>query len=177
MVRGAIGVAPWDVLAQGVARVTGLTFGTTTILISFVVLLLWIPIRVKPGIGTILNAIVIGPVAQLTMFLIPEQESFWVRVPLFVAGILIVAAGTGLYIGASFGPGPRDGLMTGLNALTGWPIWSVRTGIEMVVLLIGWLLGGNVGIGTLVFALFIGPLAQPAMKLFDLRSKVEAHKP
>lgn len=176
MVRGTIGIAPWDVLAQGVSNVTGIAFGIANVIISFVVLLLWIPLRERPGIGTVFNALLIGPFAQLTLFLVPEFESLFVRVPLFFAGLIAVALGTGLYIGASFGPGPRDGLMTGLNRRTGLPIWVVRTGLELIVLVIGWFMGGNVGLGTVIFALFIGPLAQPALQRFDLSRRVRAQK-
>lgn len=172
MVRGAIGVPPWDVLGQGFVNVTGLNFGTVTVLLGVAILLLWIPIRERPGIGTVLNVLLLGPAAQMVLWLLPEQESLFVRVPLFILGILLVALGTGLYIGSAYGPGPRDGLMTGLHRVTGWPIWVVRTGLELAALVGGWLLGGDVGVGTLAFALFIGPLAQPAMKRFDLRSRI-----
>lgn len=172
MVRGAIGVPPWDVLGQGVVNVTGLNFGTVTLLLGVLILLLWIPIKQRPGIGTVLNVLLLGPAAQVVLWLVPEQEVLFVRIPLFVLGILLVALGTGMYIGSSYGPGPRDGLMTGLHRVTGKPIWVVRTSIELVVLAGGWLLGGNVGVGTLAFALFIGPLAQPAMKFFDLSERI-----
>lgn len=172
MVRASVGVPPWDVLATGLVNTTGYSFGTITVVIGVVVLLLWVPLRERPGMGTVLNVLTLGPVAQVVIDLLPAQESLWVRVPLFAAGILSVALGSGLYIGAQFGSGPRDGLMTGLHRITGRPIWVVRTGIEVAVLAAGWLLGGNVGVGTLVFALFIGPLADPAMRWFDLRQRI-----
>ena len=165
MVRAALGVAPWDVLTQGISKQTGLPFGLITNLVGVVVLLLWIPIRQKPGIGTVANVLLIGPSAQLVLWLVPEQTELWVRIPLFIAGLLTVGVATGMYIGARLGPGPRDGLMTGLHAKTGWPIWVVRTAIEVTVLAIGWLLGGNVGIGTLAFALLIGPIANVTIPL------------
>lgn len=168
MFRGAVGVPPWDVLAQGISLVTGQSFGLITILIGAGVLLLWIPLKQKLGLGTVLNVLLIGIVAQITLNILPVQESLYIRIPLFIVGILLVAIGTGLYIGASFGPGPRDGLMTGLHRVTGLPIWIVRSAIEISVLVVGWLLGGNVGVGTVAFAFLIGPLAQPAMKWFDL---------
>lgn len=168
MMQATIGIEPWDVLAQGITRHTGIPFGVVTNLIGGVVLLLWIPLRQRPGIGTVLNVLLIGPSAQLGLWLIPQPESLAVRIPLFAAGLVLIAAASGLYIGAQHGPGPRDGLMTGLHARTGLPIWLARTGIEAAVLVIGWLLGGNVGWGTLAVALCIGPLVHLAIPLFAL---------
>ena len=169
IVRGAIGVAPWDVLTQGIDKHTHLGFGLITILTSAVVLLFWIPLRQKPGIGTVLNALLVGPAADVGLWLIPEGLDLWARILLFAAGLLVLAAATGLYIGAHFGPGPRDGLMTGLHRRTGWKIWIGRTGIEVVVLGIGWALGGNVGIGTVLFAVLIGPLCHVTIPLFAIK--------
>ncbi|TBN58007.1 hypothetical protein EYE40_11715 [Glaciihabitans arcticus] len=166
IVRGAIGVAPWDVLTQGIGKQTGLSFGVITVIVSVIVLLLWIPIRQKPGIGTVLNTLLVGPSAELGLALIPEQSELWVRIPLFIAGLVLLAIATGLYIGARFGPGPRDGLMTGIHHRWGVKIWIVRTSIEVVVLSIGWLLGGNVGIGTVAFALLIGPMVNLTIPFF-----------
>jgi uncharacterized membrane protein YczE len=169
IVRGELGVAPWDVLTQGIARQTGLNFGLITVITSGIVLLLWIPIRQKPGFGTVMNALLVGPAADVGLWLIPPGLDLWVRILLLPAGIVVLAVATGLYIGAHFGPGPRDGLMTGLHRVTGWRIWIVRTGIELVVLAIGWALGGNVGIGTVAFALLIGPLCGYTIPLFAIR--------
>lgn len=169
IVRGMIGAAPWDVLTQGIARHVPLTFGVITILVSVVVLLLWIPIRQKPGIGTVLNALLVGPSADVGFLLIPETDVLWVRILFFVIGLLVLSGATGLYIGAAFGPGPRDGLMTGLHRRTGWPIWVVRTGLEVMVVAVGWALGGNVGVGTVAFALLVGPLCQYFLRLFAIR--------
>ncbi|MET4159911.1 hypothetical protein [Agromyces sp. PvR057] len=169
IVRGELGVAPWDVLTQGISKQTGLNFGLVTVITSVFVLLLWIPIRQKPGFGTIMNVLLVGPAADLGLWLIPEGLDLWVRIILLPAGILVLAVATGLYIGAHFGPGPRDGLMTGLHRRTGWPIWIVRTSIEIVVLATGWLLGGNVGIGTVAFAVLIGPLCGYTIPLFAIR--------
>jgi len=166
IVRGAIGVAPWDVLTQGIDSHAHLGFGVVTTIISGCVLLLWIPLRQKPGVGTIANALLVGPAADVGLWLIPADLALWVRVLLFAAGLVLLAVASGIYIGASLGPGPRDGLMTGLHARTGWPIWAVRTGIEGSVLAIGWLLGGNVGLGTVAFALLVGPLCQWTLPLF-----------
>lgn len=158
MVRGGIGVAPWDVLSLGVARWTGLGYGVVTVLISIVVLVLWIPLRQRVGLGTLLNALLIGPFADLTLLLLPAPSSVWVGAPMFLFGLVLLAFATGLYIAADFGPGPRDGLMTGLVRVTGWPVWLARTVIEGSVLLIGFLLGGPVGVGTVLFAFGVGPL-------------------
>lgn len=170
MVRAAIGVPPWDVLSQGLVIHLGLNFGAWTNIIGVVVLLLWIPIRQKPGLGTVLNVLMIGPSAQLVLWLLPEQVSLWVRIPLFALGLFTVAVASGLYIGARLGPGPRDGLMTGLHARTGLKIWMVRTGIEVTVLIVGWILGGNVGIGTLLFALLIGPMVDFTIPLLTVKA-------
>ena len=158
MIRGGVGVAPWDVLSQGVSLQSGLAFGLVTNLIGAAVLLAWIPIRQKPGIGTVVNVLLIGPSAQFGLWAIPVVDDLLPRIAVFLLGLLTVALATGLYIGARMGPGPRDGLMTGIHRRWGWPIWVARTAVEVTVLTIGWLLGGNVGLGTLAFALLIGPM-------------------
>jgi uncharacterized membrane protein YczE len=171
MVQAGIGISPWDVLAQGVSKLTGIEFGWVTIVIGLIVLLLWIPIRQRPGLGTLLNALLIGPSAQLGLSLIPVQHVLVLQILLFLGGLALLAIATGLYIGARFGPGPRDGLMTGIHSRWGWRIWIVRTSIEVVVLGIGWVLGGNVGFGTLAFALLIGPMVNltiPALRVPEL---------
>ncbi|MBY6061269.1 YitT family protein [Microbacterium esteraromaticum] len=169
MVEGAVGAAPWDVLSQGISLHVPLSFGMVTILVSAVVLLLWIPIRQKHGFGTIVNALGVGPAADVGFLLIPAPEALWLRVLFFAIGLLVLSAATGLYIGAHFGPGPRDGLMTGLHARWGLPIWVVRTALEVTVVLIGWVLGGNVGVGTVAFALLVGPLCQFFLRVFAVR--------
>lgn len=169
MMQATIGIEPWDVLAQGITLRTGIPFGLVTNLVGAVVLLLWIPLRQRPGLGTVLNVLLIGPAAQFGLWAIPQPAELWARILLFAGGLLLIAIASGLYIGAQYGPGPRDGLMTGLNTRTGRPIWLVRTGIEAVVLLAGWSLGGNVGWGTLAYALCIGPLVHIAIPLFALR--------
>lgn len=168
MVRAGIGVSPWDVLTQGLVVQTGLAFGLLTNLIGVVVLLLWIPLRQRPGVGTVLNVLLIGPSAQLGLWIIPQQHVPWMQGLVFAAGLLLLAVATGLYIGARLGPGPRDGLMTGLVRRTGRRIWIVRTAIEVTVLTIGWVLGGQVGIGTLLFALLIGPLVNITLPLLTV---------
>ena len=169
MVKAQLGVAPWDVLALGIERQSGWNFGVVTMVISGVVLLLWIPLRQWPGIGTVLNALLVGPAADLGLWLFPSPEWVWLRALYLLAGILMVGFATGLYIGAHFGPGPRDGLMTGFVRRSGWPIWVVRSGIELTVLAIGWALGGNVGIGTVLFALGIGPICNYTIPRLALR--------
>lgn len=171
MVRAGIGVSPWDVLTTGLVNQTGLPFGLLTNLIGVVVLLLWIPIRQKPGVGTVLNVLLIGPSAQVGLLVIPEIEGLWLQILVFAGGLALLAIATGLYIGARLGPGPRDGLMTGLVRRTGWRIWIVRTGIEVTVLAIGWILGGQVGIGTLAFALLIGPMVNITLPLLTVPEK------
>ncbi len=152
-------------LSQGISRHTGIPFGWVTNIVGALVLLLWIPIRQRPGIGTLLNVLLIGPSAQFGLWLIPPQHALLVQVALFAGGLCLLAVATGLYIGARFGPGPRDGLMTGIHRRFGWRIWIVRTSIEVVVLAIGWLLGGNVGIGTVAFALLVGPMVGVTLPL------------
>jgi len=156
--RAGLGLEPWSVLAEGVLKHTGLTFGTVTGLISVVVLLLWIPLRQRPGIGTIANAAIIGFTVDLTLWAIPPVENLPVRIGLLVVSVVGNALAGALYIGAGLGPGPRDGLMTGLVARGVGSIRVVRTVIELTVLGIGWLLGGVVGVGTIAYALAIGPL-------------------
>ncbi len=166
MVRAGIGVAPWDVLSQGIAAHTPLSFGLATNGVGAVVLLLWWPLRQRPGAGTVLNVLLIGPSAQFGLWLLPLVTSLWLQLLLFASGLLLVAIATGLYIGARLGAGPRDGLMTGLHAVSGRPIWQVRTLIEGSALFIGWLLGGDVGLGTVAFAVFIGPLCGMTLHWF-----------
>jgi uncharacterized membrane protein YczE len=165
LVRGGIGVPPWDVFAQGITRQAGIPFGLVVSLVGALVLLLWIPLREKPGVGTVLNVLLIGPSAELGLWLVPQQTVPWQQGVVFGGGLTLLAIATGLYIGARLGPGPRDGLMTGLHRRTGWPIWVVRTGIEVTVLTIGFVLGGQLGVGTLAFALLIGPMVNVTLPL------------
>jgi uncharacterized membrane protein YczE len=161
----ALGNTPWTVLAEGVEVQTPLSVGVATVLISFVVLALWIGLRQRPGLGTIANALVIGAVIDATLRLLPESGAPGVRVAAMLGGVAIVAVGSGLYLGARLGPGPRDGLMTGLHRRTGWPIAPVRIGIELTAVAVGAVLGGTVGIGTIVFAVAIGPAVALALRL------------
>ncbi|MGG7733792.1 hypothetical protein PGN79_09925 [Klebsiella aerogenes] len=155
-----LGADPWDVFHLGVAKQLNISFGTVIIATGAAVLLLWIPLRQMPGLGTISNVIVLGLAADATLAVLPPLESLPARSLLLAGAVVMNAIATGMYIGAGFGPGPRDGLMTGLHARTGWSLRGIRTAIEVSVLLIGWLLGGKVGVGTVVYAFAIGPLIQ-----------------
>lgn len=177
MVRGALGTAPWDVLTLGIISHIPLSFGLVTTMISVVVLLCWIPLRERPGVGTVLNAVLIGPCADIGLALFPEPGALWLRILSLAAGIVLIGFATGLYIGARFGPGPRDGLMTGLHRVTGLPIWIVRTALEVAVVVVGWLLGGIVGVGTVAFALGIGPLCQFFLRIFNVPLARDAAPP
>jgi uncharacterized membrane protein YczE len=159
MVRAQLGLAPWDVFHQGIARRTGLPLGTIVIAVSAGVMLAWIPLRQRPGIGTLSNAILVGLALDATLAVLPLPGPLTLRAAFLVSGILLNGLATALYIGAGLGPGPRDGLMTGLAA-RGHSIRAVRTTIELSVLAGGWLLGGTVGVGTVAYALAIGPLVQ-----------------
>ncbi|MFD4556077.1 YitT family protein [Streptomyces sp. NPDC058469] len=161
-----LGLEPWNVLHQGLAELTGLTIGVVSIIVGAAVLLLWIPLRQRPGLGTVSNVFVVGLAMDGTLALVPDAHGLAVRIPLLLAGILLNGVATGLYISASFGPGPRDGLMTGLHRRTGRSIRLLRTAIEVAVVATGFALGGTVGIGTLLYALAIGPLAQLFLRVF-----------
>jgi uncharacterized membrane protein YczE len=160
MLRGGLGLDPWDVFHFGVADGLPLTFGTVVILTGVAVLLLWIPLRQAPGVGTVANALVVGLATDAALLLLAAPEALAAQVVLMVAGVVLNGLATALYIGAQLGPGPRDGLMTGLVRRTGWSVRGVRTSIEVTVVAVGWSLGGVVGIGTVVYALAIGPLVQ-----------------
>ncbi|HCJ0622616.1 hypothetical protein FMK97_06245 [Klebsiella variicola] len=165
-VHANLGADPWDVFHLGAAKQLGISFGTVIILTGAAVLLLWIPIRQMPGLGTVSNVIVLGLAADATLAVLPPLESLVARSVLLVGAIVLNAIATGMYIGAGFGPGPRDGLMTGLHARIGWSLRGIRTAIELTVLVIGWLLGGKFGVGTVIYALSIGPLIQLCLPWF-----------
>lgn len=169
LVAAGLGLEPWNVLHQGLAELTGLTIGVVSIAVGAVVLLLWIPLRQRPGLGTVSNVFVVGLAMDGTLALLPDVRALAVRVPLLLAGIVLNGAATGLYIAASFGPGPRDGLMTGLHRRTGRSIRLMRTVVEVTVVVTGFALGGTIGVGTVLYAVSIGPLAQLFLKVFDVR--------
>jgi uncharacterized membrane protein YczE len=162
LVRANLGLDPWDVLHQGLARQLGVSLGAVVIGVSGLVMLAWIPLRERPGLGTLSNVVLVGLVIDLVSARLHQPDPWLGRAAFLAAGIMAIAVATALYIGAGFGPGPRDGLMTGL-ARRGHSIRAVRTGIEVAVLVVGWLLGGTVGIGTLAYAVSIGPLVQLCM--------------
>ena len=167
LIEAALGIDPWDVFHQGLANKTGITIGTVTILVGIIVLLGWIPLKQRPGLGTIANAVIIGLAMDGSLNLLPTPDHIAWRVIFLIAGIALGGIATGLYIGAGMGPGPRDGLMTGIAA-RGHSIRVVRTGIEVTVLIFGWILGGNVGVGTVAYALLIGPIAHVTIPLFTI---------
>ncbi|MEV6654610.1 hypothetical protein [Streptomyces sp. NPDC051219] len=169
LVRAGLGLEPWGVLHQGLAERTGLTIGVVSIIVGAVVLLLWIPIRQRPGLGTVSNVFVIGIAMDGTLAVVPAAGSLSVGIPLMAAAIVLNGVATGLYISARFGPGPRDGLMTGLHRTTGRSIRLVRTGIEVAVVATGFVLGGSVGVGTVLYAVAIGPLAQIFLRVFAIQ--------
>ncbi|MGW7408686.1 membrane protein YczE [Streptomyces sp. NPDC054833] len=173
LVEAGLGLEPWNVLHQGLAELTGLTIGVVSIVVGAAVLLLWIPLRQRPGIGTVSNVFVVGIAMDGTLALLPEAHSLAVRIPLLLAGVVLNGAATGLYISAGLGPGPRDGLMTGLHRRTGRSVRLMRTGIEVAVVVTGFALGGNVNVGTLLYALSIGPLAQLFLRVFVVPSASE----
>jgi len=166
-VRAQLGLAPWDVFHQGLAKVLNLSIGLVVVLVGLIVLLVWIPLRQHLGIGTVLNALSIGFIANLGLAIIPEQHRLVVRIPLLLIALIGFGLGGGLYIGAGLGPGPRDGLMTAIAA-RGHRLWLVRTVIECSVLVVGIALGGEVGIGTVLIAFLIGPLTHAALRRFHL---------
>ena len=176
-IRGALGLDPWDVLHDALSRRTGLSFGTITALTGVAVLLAWLPLRQRPGIGTLANVALIAVAVDATLAVLTTPIGLPARIGLLVAGIVLNGLATAAYVGARLGPGPRDGLMTGLTARTGWSVRVVRTTIEVVVLATGWLLGGTVGIGTVLYALAIGPLTQAFLPWVSWRERAEPELP
>ncbi|WP_231514576.1 YitT family protein [Mycobacterium sp. URHB0044] len=187
MVRAGLGLDPWDVFHQGLAGRTGTTIGIACAVVGVVVLLAWIPLRNRPGVGTVANVIVISVTVDVGLAVLPTPSSLPVRVAMMLGAVVLNAVSTVLYIGAGMGPGPRDGLMTGLVARTGLSVRLVRTSIEATVLAVGWLLGGTVGVGTVVYAFGIGPLVQLVLRLtprgwlslndFGVRTAASAREP
>jgi len=167
-IQARLGVMPWDVLHQGLAGRVPVSFGTVTIAVGVVVLLLWVPLRQRPGLGTVSNVVVIGVVVDAVLHVLAPPGAMALRVAFLVLGVVLNAVATALYIGARFGPGPRDGLMTGIVARTGLPTRRVRTVIEVGVVALGWALGGTLGIGTVVYALAVGPLVHPLLPLLRI---------
>ena len=175
IVRANLGVMSWDVLHQGLARHLGLTIGQWSVIVGALVLLLWIPLRERPGLGTVSNVVVIGLALDAFLALLSAPTSMPARIALLVTGICVNGVATAAYVGASLGPGPRDGLMTGLVRTTGRPVGLVRTAIEVSVVLVGWLLGGNLALGTALFVLAIGPLVHVFLPLLTVGERPAGH--
>lgn len=176
MVRAGVGLSPWEVFHQGISRLTGLPLGTVSIFVGVPVLAAWFPLGERPGVGTILNILLIGSSTNVFMGIIPAQTELVIQLPLMLAGVATISVGSGLYLASDLGPGPRDGLMTGLHVHYGWSIRRARTAIEISVLSLGFLMGGTVGLGTVVFALGIGPLVQVMLSVFDREGRVSRRR-
>jgi uncharacterized membrane protein YczE len=174
MVEAGLGLGPWEALNQGIARQTGQEIGTISILLGIPILALWWPLGERPGIGTLLNVLTIGASTNVGIALLPapSEQAIVLRLAAMLAGVGVIAVGSAIYLSTDLGPGPRDGLMTGSAKRFGWSIRRARTAIELTVLAIGWALGGNVGLGTVVFALGVGPLLQLALRVFDREGRV-----
>jgi len=176
MVQAGLGLGPWEALNQGIARQTGLAIGTVSILLGIPILALWWPLGERPGIGTLLNVVLIGLSTNVALGVIPVIVEPWAQLALMAAGVVTVGLGSGLYLGADLGPGPRDGLMTGVHHKFGWSIRRARTTVELTVLVLGWALGGTIGIGTVAFALGIGPLVQAFLGVFDREGRLDRRR-
>jgi uncharacterized membrane protein YczE len=170
--RSQLGLSPWDVFHDGIARHAGVDLGIVSIAVGFPILLLWWPIRQRPGIGTLLNVVLIGGVVHVLLPHVAAAGSASARSSLLVVGLALFALGQGLYLSTELGPGPRDGLMTGLNRRYGWPIGVVRTGIEASALVLGVLMGGSFGVGTVIFAVAIGPMVQVTLRWFGYKAQL-----
>ncbi|MBC8162137.1 MAG: hypothetical protein H7Z42_13070 [Roseiflexaceae bacterium] len=168
MVRSQLGLNPWDILHQGISERTGISIGVVGIFTGVLIMLAWFPLGQRPGWGTLVNIVLIGLVTDAALAILPDVTMVALRVLLLAGGILAIGFGSGLYLSADMGAGPRDGLMVGLTRTTGWNVRTVRTAIELTVLVIGWVLGGTVGIGTLAFAFGIGPVVQFALRLLGV---------
>lgn len=170
-IRAGLGLSPWDVLHEGLTKRLGLSFGVATAATAVLVLLIWIPLRQRPGVGTVANVVIIAFTVDAALSLLAPPDSLALRIALLLGGVLLNGLATAVYVGTRLGPGPRDGLMTGLSARTGRSVRLVRTGIEVTVLACGWLLGGTVGLGTVLYAVAIGPLTQLFLPLVTWRAR------
>lgn len=176
MAQAGLGLGPWEVFHQGISRLTGLPLGTVSILVGIPVLAAWWPLGERPGVGTIINIALIGTATNVALGVIPTAEGLAQQMAMMLAGVVTIGIGSGLYLASDLGPGPRDGLMTGLHMRFGWSIRRARTGIEITVLAVGFLAGGTIGLGTVVFALGIGPLVQAALRVFDREGRVSRRR-
>jgi uncharacterized membrane protein YczE len=176
MVEAGMGLGPWEVFHQGIARLTGLQLGTVSILLGVPILLAWYPLGERPGVGTVINIVLVGAATNVAMGIIPTISGQPQQLIAMLAGVVTIAIGSGLYLASDLGPGPRDGLMTGLHFRFGWSIRRSRTVVEVAVLILGFLMGGTVGLGTVVFALGIGPLVQVMLRAFDREGRVSTRR-
>jgi uncharacterized membrane protein YczE len=176
MAASGLGLGPWEVLHQGIASRTGLALGTVSILVGIPVLALWWPLGERPGLGTILNIALIGPSTNVALAALPAPTEPVAQLAMSVGGVLLIGLGSGLYLAADLGPGPRDGLMTGLHHRFGWSIRRARTAIEVLALVVGFLLGGTIGLGTILFAFGIGPVVQALLRVFDPDGRVDRRR-
>lgn len=176
MVRAGLGLGPWEALHQGVSVRTGIPIGTVSILLGVPILALWWPLGQRPGIGTLINVVMIGTATNVGNAIIPAQREPAAQVAMMVVGVAVIGIGSGLYLSADLGPGPRDGLMVGLHRRFGWSIRRARTLVELSALAAGWLLGGTIGLGTLAFAFGIGPVVQVMLGIFDRNGRVAARR-
>jgi len=176
MAQAGIGLGPWEAFHQGISNHTGIELGTVSILLGVPILLLWWPLGERPGIGTLINVVLIGLATNVGLGIIPAQSQPFAQVVMMVAGVVTIGAGSGLYLAADLGPGPRDGLMTGIHHRFGWSIQRSRTAIELTVLVAAFLLGGTIGLGTMTFAFGIGPVVQVMLRIFDREGRVQRRR-
>jgi uncharacterized membrane protein YczE len=176
MAEAGMGLGPWEAFHQGIARLTGLQLGTVSILLGIPILLAWYPLGERPGVGTVINIVLIGTATNVALGLLPTMSGQPLQLLAMLAGVVTIAIGSGLYLASDLGPGPRDGLMTGLHFRFGWSIRSSRTAVEVTVLVLGFLMGGSIGLGTVVFALGIGPLVQVMLRVFDREGRVSKRR-
>ena len=176
MARAGLGLGPWEVFHQGISKITGLELGTVSILVGIPILAAWWPLGERPGVGTVLNILFIGTATNVALSMVPTAVELPAQLAMMLGGVVTIAIGSGLYLASDLGPGPRDGLMTGLHVRFGLSIRRARTSIELLVLLAGFLLGGTIGLGTVVFALAIGPLVQVSLRVFDREGRVSRRR-
>jgi uncharacterized membrane protein YczE len=172
MAQSGLGLAPWQVFHQGIARQTGLALGTVTILVGIPVLVAWLPLGQRPGIGTVLNVLIVGTATNLGLSIIPAPTELAPRVAEMLLGVAVIGVGSGIYLAMALGPGPRDGIMTGIHRRFGWSIARTRTGIEIIVLIVGMLMGGTFGVGTILYAFGVGQIVQAVLRVLDREGRV-----
>ncbi|MFM2106656.1 MAG: hypothetical protein RL338_1688 [Chloroflexota bacterium] len=176
MIDAGLGLGPWEAFHQGISRLTGIPIGTVAIILGIPILLLWIPIGARPGIGTVLNVLLIGSTTNVALPILPQPAELPAQLAMMVGGVVTIGIGSGIYLGADLGAGPRDGLMTGLHHRFGWSIRRTRTAVELTVLFLGFLLGGTIGLGTVAFTFGIGPVVQWALGIFDREGRVSRRR-